>query len=124
MDNEEDQRKEARIKRSYYIKYRQAEPAPASEDWDANTPIDISKSGISFYSAKRFTVGAKIHLKMSNPLLYQECLYIGTVVRCRSSKKMPKFYEVAATIEANDPEAKEAFEKAIEMFVAQKKDVR
>lgn len=118
-------RKDERIKRGYIIKFRQIDPPVESDKWDANKPVDISRSGICFYSENRFLIGAKLQIKMSNPLLHQESLYLAIVVRVKPSVKMKMFYEIAATLEAADPEAQAAFEKAIEMFIArQHEDLR
>ncbi len=121
---QEEHRKEGRIKRGYIIKFRQVDPPVISDGWSANKPIDISKSGISFYSEIRFPLGAKLQIRISNPLLHHESLYEAKVVRCNQSAKMKIFYEVAATIHAMDPEARAAFEKAIEIFLSKDQEKR
>ena len=115
-----DKRKEQRVKMPYVIKFRPQNASQGSGGWDAINPINISKTGICFYTTKQYEPGLILEMLVSNPRLLQESVYLSTVIRSRPSEKLKIFYETVVSIDAIEEDVKKSFYAAIEDFVRQK----
>ncbi|MBU0468738.1 MAG: hypothetical protein KKD07_06180 [Candidatus Omnitrophica bacterium] len=107
-----------RITKPHLIRFKQIEPVPEVDEWEVATSTNISVTGICFNSQKRYSVGATLTMKVSNPLMHMESGYVGVVVRSESSRKLANFYETAVKIEIEGEEERAAFYKEIEMWLA------
>ena len=117
-DKSKEKRKEKRVKMPYIIKYRQLSPPTEETGWDAVSPINISKSGICFYTMKQFQPGITFEMLVTNPVLLEERVHVATVIR--STLKRGFLYETVVSFEAMDENTRKTFYAAIEEYIRQK----
>ena len=111
-----DQRRHARVRLPYVIKFRSLE-SKLYEDWDAVTPINMSESGIRFFTLHQFNPKTKMQLLVTNPLIKDARTYDCKVLRSEKSNNRGALYETVVIIEHIDEEAKAAYLKVLDAFI-------
>ena len=114
MDNK-NQRRHERIKLPYVIKFRTPENK-SFESWDAVNPINMSESGICFFTVFGFATGIPMQLLVTNPIQMEERVYDCKVLRSERSPTRPMFYETVVVIENVADDAKEIYSKLLKAF--------
>lgn len=113
MEEEQNKRRAPRIKNPYMLKFRQIDPKPDSDQWDMSQSLNISSTGICFNTMKQYSVGAKLEIFLSNPILEKDGRYVGRIIRSEQSHKLKMFHETVVEIEDIDENSKEAFYQSL-----------
>ena len=111
-----DKRRHERVKLPYVIKFRSLE-SKLYEDWDAVTPINMSESGIRFFTLHQFAPESKMQLLVTNPVIREARTYDCKVLRSEKSKNRGALYETVVIIEHIDDDAREAYLKVLDSFI-------
>ncbi len=118
--SEDNHRHEKRVGYHFVLRARPLNPATPKAAWDVSTVRNISKTGVLFYSSNKYTPGADIEIKITNPLILEEITCAGIVVRCDPVEKMENIYSVAVEIRKVDEISREVFDKTIDFFIKRK----
>ena len=117
----EEKRHHKRIERPCIVRFRQIKPVISPIEWDATTVRDMSKTGILFYSSRYFEPGSELEINLRAPLLTKESIFWATVVRCKLTKEIKDYYEIAVSVSKIDEATRGAFDETIEFFIRKKK---
>ena len=118
-ENGEEKRRHQRVRLPYVIKFRNLD-SKVHEDWDAVTPINMSESGIRFFTLNEFTPETNMQLLVTNPVIKEERTYDCKVLRSERSKNRGVLYETVVIIEHIDEKAKESYLKVLNAFISQR----
>jgi len=111
-----EKRRAKRIASRFILHARRLSPLEPKSDWDVSTVINISKTGILFFSSYNYKLGSKLEIKLTIPTK-KKCTCWGYVVRCLPSKRIKNTYEVAVDLSDIEEESKKAFNETLEFFI-------
>jgi hypothetical protein len=117
-----ERRRARRIAHRFILYTRHANPLKPEGDWSVATVINISKTGILFYSSSDYKLGSKLEIRLTIPS-QAKCMCQGTVIRLLPSKRMNNIYEAAVDLSDMDEESKKALDETLSFFI-QKEDNR
>ena len=89
FEHSEEKRRHQRVRLPYVMKFR----SQGSQHWDAVTPINMSESGIRFFTLEEFAPDSKMELLVTNPVIKEERTYECKVLRSQKSERRRAFYE-------------------------------
>ncbi|MDO8536025.1 MAG: PilZ domain-containing protein [Candidatus Omnitrophota bacterium] len=116
MENGEGYRAEKRIEYHFIVRIK---PVGLSGTalWDMSTIRNISKTGVLFRSSNYYVYNADVEVRIKNPIVPEEIVCFGKVVRCELVKNVKNIYDVAIEITVMDSKNKEVYDKTIRLFM-------
>lgn len=119
QNNDPQQRRDPRVRKPLIIRYR--DPVVDSH-WESGQTLNVSRSGLCFYTPKQYPAGAIIEIHMSSMILQKEMDYTCTVVRSIPSPKIKIFFETAVTVQEMGEAERSAFEQIIDAALQREQD--
>jgi hypothetical protein len=121
MDNNFDpkQRRDPRVRKPLIIRFRDPQ---TDTHWESAQTLNVSRSGLCFYTSKQYQPKAILEIRMSSIILQKEMDYTCLVVRSFPSQKIKIFYETAVTVLDMDDASRSAFEQIIDAALQREQD--
>ncbi len=114
--DDSNKRRHERVRLPYVIKFRNL-VSKAHQNWDAVTPINMSESGIRFFTLHEFTPETRMQLLVTNPVIKEARTYDCKVLRSEKSKNRGALYETVVIIEHIDEDARTSYLKVLDAFI-------
>ncbi len=115
-------RRAERIDHHYNLRFRRVAPV-LEKDWDMSTVRNISKTGMMFYSSKKYVQGDELEILIQNPLSDDDIQCFGIVIRSGTTplETMKDVNEVAVTITKIDESKTNDFNRSMDFFIKKMK---
>lgn len=115
------ERREERVAHQIFLQARQVKPTDPKAGWEIYVVKNITKTALFFYSSRRFEPGIELEIKITNPLIVEEGMCWGTVIRCNPLESIKGMFGTALELTKIDNDTRQTIDRTIEFFVKKRK---